>query len=81
MIPQATKETIDNYVTHGWEPGGFVGAVLSNDLCGAFCCADQYNRAAMFDIVSYCYNEIPSEAWGSPGRVYKWLAKFAGENK
>jgi len=53
------KETIDNYVSKGWEPGGFLLSVLANDLMGALGKADQQNRAAIFDITKYIYNDIP----------------------
>lgn len=76
-IPQDVKETIDNYVTKGWSPGSFVQAVLENDLKGACGSADMFNREALFDIVSYCYNCIPSNVWGSPDKVANHLRAFA----
>ena len=74
MIPERTKQAIDQYVSAHTPRGGFLTAVLSNDLKGAFGRADEENRAALFDIVGYCYNEIPSECWGSPAKVEAWLA-------
>lgn len=76
LIPPHTKETIDNYVTKGWSPGGFVTAVLANNLRDAFARADIHNRTAMFEIVSYCYNKIPANCWGSYEAVENWLNKF-----
>lgn len=74
MIPQRTKETIDDYVSKRWRPGHFVGAVLANDLFGATGSADLENRRALFEIVAYVYNEVPHTCWGSYEVVNKWLA-------
>ena len=67
------KEGIDRYVNHRIPTGAFLEAVLSNDLKGAFGRADEDNRRDLFEIVSYCYNEIPGDCWGSPERVSAWL--------
>ena len=71
--PQRTLDGIRRYVNDRIPPGHFLTAVLSNDLRGAFSRADDENRAAMFAIVSYCYNEIPGACWGSPEAVGEWL--------
>ena len=73
MLPTRTKDTIDRYVNDHCPVGGFLTAVLSNDLVGSFGKADEENRANLFDIVSYCYNEIPSPCWGSLEKVQAWL--------
>ncbi len=64
---------IRRYVDERIPPGGFVTAVLENDLKEAFARADRGNIAAMFEIVTYCYNEIPASCWGSPEAVEAWL--------
>ncbi len=58
-----------------YPPGGFLRAVLENDLAGAFGRADDDNRRAMHDIVCYVYNELPSQCWGSPAKVAAWLTQ------
>lgn len=75
MIPDYTMRGLRQYADDHQPVGGFLTAVLSNDLKGAFGRADENNRAAMFDIVSYCYNDIPSECWGSPEKVEAWLSR------
>jgi hypothetical protein len=73
MIPDHTKAALDRYVEHKILPGGFLLAVLSNDLFGAVGRADSQNLAALPDIVKYVYNEMPSASWGSQDMVYKWV--------
>ena len=75
-VKQDTIDSIMNYVEKGWEPGGFVRAVLENDLMGAMGKADSYNRATLFQITSYIYNDIPSSSHGSREIVEAWLNKF-----
>lgn len=73
-MPRETKEAIDRYVKDHLEPGGFLYAVLCNDLRGAVDEADGVNRHALFEIVKYLYNHCPSTCWGSEERVVAWLA-------
>jgi len=72
-VPQSTIDTLERYVEHRIEPGGFVRAVLENDLKEALGRADMYNRSAIFQIIGYCYNHIPSVCWGSVQNVQDWL--------
>ena len=72
-IPDYTREAIDAYVQHRIPVGGFLTAVLTNNLFEAFARADDNNIAAMFDIVRYIYNETPAVCWGSTEAVTKWL--------
>ncbi len=73
-IPELTRDGLDNYVQHRIPPGGFLRAVLENNLREAFARADKHNRVAMFDIVCYCHWEIPGDCGGSPERVKAWLS-------
>ena len=74
MIPKHCRDSIDRYVREGIPPGGFVRAVLQNDLAQAMGRADVENRHRLFDIVSYIYNWVPSDCWGSPEKVEDWFA-------
>ena len=65
---------IHHYAYEHRETGGFLEAVLRNDLAGAIGLADENNLAALPAIVAYCYNEIPSACWGSSEKVKDWLA-------
>jgi hypothetical protein len=59
--------------------GGFLYAVLSNDLEQACARADGQNRYLLYDIMFYLFNEptIPAECWGSPKRVKAWVERPA----
>jgi len=72
-IPQSTMADINEYIHYRQPPGGFLRAVLENDLCQSFARAHISNRAAMFDIVCYLHNFAPSDCWGSPEKVKSWL--------
>lgn len=75
-LPDHMKKGMKNYLEHGIEPGSFMTAVLCNDLKGAIARADSTNLAALPNIVSYCYNNIPSTAWGSPEKMEAWINSF-----
>lgn len=72
-IPERTRQAIERYAQQKIETGGFLRAVLENNLQEAFARADEENRELMFEIVKYCYNKIPAECWGSPEKVQCWL--------
>jgi len=74
-IPLYTKQTIDDYVEHGVPPGGFVRAVLANDLIGALSSADYNNSRYMFEIVGYIYNNIPASCHGSHQIIDEWIER------
>lgn len=67
------KESLDSW-GNGSRPmvGGFLMAVLENNLKEAFGRADSYNIQTLGAIVSYCYNHLPAECWGSPAKVLEW---------
>lgn len=73
MIPENIKQTIDLYVQKGVPTGSCTEAILSNDLFDAFGRADQDTRAAMFEIVSYIYNNCPSGCHGGREIYSAWL--------
>lgn len=73
-VKENIKEALKDYVERRIEPGGFLYAVLSNDLKGAFARADSYNRASLFQILQFCWMEIPATCWGSVEKVEAWLS-------
>jgi len=73
MLPQDTKEAIDRYVDDKIPTGGFLYAVLTNNLFEAIDRADHINLPNLQDICSYIYNFTPTACWGSPEKVKEWL--------
>lgn len=66
---------IERYVHDRIRPGGFMYAVLTNDLKQACARSDAENRYLLFEIVNYLYNEIPFCIWGSVEAVEAHLMK------
>jgi len=65
VIKECTLNSINDYVQWGYEPGGFVKAVLANDLMAAVGRADSENLLTLHAICTYVYNEIPGNLQGS----------------
>lgn len=63
------------YIEDGIEPGGFLSAVLQNNLCEAAGRADLYNRRRLFEYVQWLYNDAPANCWGSPEKVQAYLER------
>lgn len=68
------KATLNRYVKDKIPTGGFLEAVLSNDLVGAVSRADSDNLQRIPEIVKYIYNNLPSGCWGDSETVTKWLS-------
>lgn len=72
-IPKRMMEGLTRYIDHRVEPGGFLKAVISNDLKGAVGLADDENLLNLPAYVTYLYNEAPSLCWGSKENMQTWL--------
>lgn len=55
------------------EPGGFLVAVLCNDLTKAVDKADDRNVELIPNFVRLLYNHAPADCWGSEQTVENWL--------
>lgn len=69
------KAPLDDYLEYGHPVGGFLQAVLSNQLFEAVGRADLENRARLAEYVSYLYNHAPMYCRGSEERVREWIHK------
>jgi hypothetical protein len=72
-IKQSTMDSLRRYAQHHIPTGGFLQAVLENNLMQACGRADEENAIALFQICSYIYNELPAPSHGSPAKVAAWL--------
>lgn len=66
---------LDRYAESHHPVGGFLTALLSNDLKEACGRADEDNLQNIAALVAYCYNNLPAAAWGSPECVAAWLTR------
>jgi len=73
MIPTAVQVGLDRYVQAKIRPGGFLYAVLTNDLFGALHRADNESRYHLDEIVRHIWHQLPGECWGSVAKVEAWL--------
>jgi hypothetical protein len=73
ILPPHMRESVIGYLLHGWEPGNFLYAILTNDLVRAFATADTENTYNMFQWANWLYNYCPSAAWGSSDKVSDWI--------
>lgn len=66
------RESIDRFVALGMRPGGFITAVMCNDLREAIGRGDEGALLNLPHIVAYLVNNVPSGVWGSPERMQEW---------
>lgn len=71
---QNIKDSLDRYAKEHCPTGGFLAAVLANDLMDAMGRAGDDNQRDMMSICSYVYNHIPANCHGSREIVKDWLA-------
>lgn len=79
FLPEHMRRGMELYINEGVEPGSFMMSVLCNDLKEAVGRADHINMRYLTNIVSFCYNDLPHQAWGSPEKVKKWMSQFNKE--
>lgn len=71
-LPEHMRYSIQGYIDRGQPVGGFLTALLSNDLMEAFARADDQNIAAMKAWVKFLYNHAPNGCHGSSDKVVAW---------
>jgi hypothetical protein len=76
-LPAHMQQGFKDYIENGYPPGGFMHAVLCNDLFDACAQADGINRHALFYIVSWIYNNAPRACWGDVHAIKYWMAMKA----
>lgn len=74
-VPVHLRGGLENWIRYGIEPGGFLYAVLTNDLRGAMNRGDETSRKYLFGIVSWLWNRAPAACWGSPETVELWASE------
>lgn len=79
-IPDYMREGVKLYIEKGIPPGGFLTAVICNDLKGAVARADETNRDRLPDYVMFFYNFAPADCWGSEENMSAWFKRFRDDN-
>ncbi len=72
-VPGRTMVSLHGYIQHGLPTGGFLKAVLSNDLRGAVDSADDENGEALRAIVALLFNRAPALCWGNRDKYDRWV--------
>jgi hypothetical protein len=65
--------SLEDYVKDRIPTGGFLYAVLTNNLMEACIRADERNQSQLPEIMCYIYNNLPTICYGSPEKVEKWI--------
>lgn len=73
LLPEHIRDGVRLYIEHGVPPGGFLTAVISNDLKNALGRADDIHRPRLHDIVRFFYCDAPAGCWGSPEALDEWI--------
>lgn len=68
-------ESLSAYAERGRPVGGFLEAVLSNDLLGAIGRADDQSRRELADICTFIHMELPGGSYGSRDRMLAWISR------
>ena len=72
LIPEHMRESVLAWIETGRPVGNFLTAVISNDLFMAIGKADDINRHALPDYMTYFFNYAPGGCWGSRKAVEEW---------
>ena len=66
------QEAIFGYLVYGWETGGFLTAVLANDLYRAAIVADIENVKRLAYVAKFVIYSLPQASYGSINVVRNW---------
>lgn len=75
-IPEHMHDGLERYVNDHVPVGGFLEAVICNNLREAVASADDDNIRNIPAFVNWLYNEAPGGSWGSKEAYENWLAKM-----
>lgn len=74
MLPAHMRQGMLHYIEQGVPCGGFLSAVLSNNLKEAVVRADSTNQRAIVDYVQFLVWYAPAICHGSPERYDAWVS-------
>ena len=74
-LPEHMQAGARLWIEQGIYPGGFMLAVMENDLVEAVGRADETNRERLPDFVSFFYNEAPRACWRTRENIEAWAER------
>ena len=77
-VPYHTCETLQNYLIHGYKPGGFCESMLAKDYDRAITIADTANRQRFWAIATWIRENAPEGSWGSYDTIENWCNDVDG---
>lgn len=76
LINERIRGGLNRYVFHNIKPGSFLYACLTGTVRAILYADDQNSDGKTFQqIISFIYNSVPSNVWGSPEAVKEHLSK------
>jgi len=80
-VPVHLRPGLVRYIDHGVVPGGFLFALLCNDMAKAAKKADALSLAALPYLAGWLETHAPEACWGSLAKVNRWLADHAAQRR
>lgn len=72
-VHEDCRDAIFNYLVHGYEPGGFLTAVLCNDLYRAATVCDFENAKRLTEVARFIIHALPLACYGNRERMAEWM--------
>lgn len=72
MVPEHLRAGLWRWAGFGTRPGGFLQAVIRNDLCEAVNRADAASLQGLKPLALWLYNFAPGPSWGSREALDGW---------
>lgn len=66
-------KTLLKYLANGQSTGGFLKALLSNDLFTTYARMDEQNEKLLNKYIKTIYSRFPSRCWGNEEKYKQWI--------
>lgn len=81
VVPTHLQPGLLRWVEEGIHPGGFLSAVLANDLINAVFRADELSLLGLPSLARFLSQYAPSGSYGSPKALKNWPEFIAAQNR
>jgi hypothetical protein len=72
-VHEDCREAIFNYLAYGYDPGGFLTAVLTNDLYRAAGISDFENKKRLAFVANFVAMNLPLACYGTAKKMRAWM--------